>query len=326
MSIKEIQERLKPRMAQVEELIASALSSDIQLLNSTNRGLREHPGKMLRPMLSLLVAQACGTPGQDSLRFAAAAELLHNSTLLHDDVVDGSTERRGVPTLAKLLNPQAAVLIGDFWLVRCMQTILDASRNSERALRIFASTLGHLAEGELLQMQHASDASATLEIYLRIIYCKTASLFEATAQTAAISVEAPEKVVEAMGAFARKLGIAFQIKDDIFDYAPPSAELGKPVGQDLTEQKITLPLLCALDKADAAKEKEIRTLVSNITDHPENVATVHNFVMEQDGVEAASQVMDQYIREAQECLDVLPASPEKEALLEVACFVGQRGK
>ena len=324
MSLNEIRQFLKPLMERVETRIDASLRSDITLLDATNRSLRENGGKLLRPMLGLLVGGACGTVNEDTVRYAAATELLHNSTLLHDDVVDGATERRGLPTVATLLNGPAAVLIGDFWLVRCMQTILDADRYSERVLRIYAKTLAHLAEGELLQMQKASSGDTTEADYLRIIFSKTASLFEASAVAAAISVGASEEVREAVGDFARNLGLAFQIKDDIFDYDSLSAEVGKPVGIDLQEQKITQPLLCALETVSEAEATAVRKKVVRILDHPELSTEIRDFVLSHDGVSLAYRKLDEHIGHAVSCLDVLPDSREKGYLIELARYVGER--
>ena len=324
MSLNEIRQFLKPLMERVEARIDASLRSDIALLDATNRSLRENGGKLLRPMLGLLVGGACGTVNEDTVRYAAATELLHNSTLLHDDVVDGATERRGLPTVATLLNGPAAVLIGDFWLVRCMQTILDADRYSERVLRIYAKTLAHLAEGELLQMQKASSGDTTEADYLRIIFSKTASLFEASAVAAAISVGASEEVREAVGDFARNLGLAFQIKDDIFDYDSLSAEVGKPVGIDLQEQKITQPLLCALETVSEAEATAVRKKVVRILDHPELSTEIRDFVLSHDGVSLAYRKLDEHIGRAISCLDVLPDSREKGYLIELARYVGER--
>ncbi len=326
MSIKDIQEYLKPRMEQVESTIEYYLRSNIGLLDSTNRMLREHPGKMLRPMLCLLVAGACGTPTRDTIRFAAASELLHNATLLHDDVVDGATLRRGRPTVAQILSSPASVLIGDYWLTRSMHAILNADKYSERVLRTFSDTLADLAEGEMLQLQKASLGDTTEDEYTTIIYDKTASLFVASAVSAAISVEASEEVVDAMKAYACKLGIAFQIKDDIFDYAPPSKDLGKPVGQDLREQKITQPLLSALSSAPAQEERRIRSLIGQLSDKPEMIPEILAFVEKYNGVEQAAGVMDSYINAALQSLSVLPPSTEKEALVTLAHYVGDREK
>ena len=323
MDIKEIQNSLRQEMEAVERLVTEALRSDVSLLNATNASLREHPGKMLRPLLSLLCAQACGTVREDSLRYAAAAELLHNATLLHDDVVDGASERRGRPTVASLLGCGASVLIGDYWLVKCMQTVLDASGCKERVIRVFARTLSHLAEGELLQMEKATLADTTQEDYLRIVYCKTASLFEAAAVSAALSVDAPESQVSALGDYARLLGIAFQIKDDIFDYQD-STVLGKPVGIDLQEQKITQPLLCALETATPEQAQAIRAQVARIAGEPSLAAQVRAFVLAHDGVRKAASVLDGYIDRAIACLSLLPEGPARERLVTLAQYIGTR--
>ena len=324
MEIQAIYTFLRPNLDRVEARITASLHSDIALLDGINRRLREHPGKMLRPMLALLVADACGGVTEDTLRFAAAAELLHNATLLHDDVVDGAVERRGVPTAAKLLGGGPAVLVGDYWLVNCMQEVLDAAHEPERVLRIFARTLHHLTEGELLQMEKAGKVDTTQADYLRIIYGKTASLFEASALAAAISARACEKTVAAMGQFARLLGTAFQIKDDILDYSESSATLGKPVGLDLKEQKITQPLLCALEGVSAHEAAQWRTRVAAVTEHPEQIAALVDFVRAHNGVSKAGEVMDGYIADAVRSLDILPESPAKQYLIALAQFVGDR--
>jgi octaprenyl-diphosphate synthase len=320
--IREIKVYLAGPMQEVSTLLEASLKSDIVLLDATNRSLLSQGGKLMRPMLSLLSAGACGGINADSVRFAAASELIHNATLLHDDVVDGASVRRGKPTVMSILNGPASVLVGDFWLVKAICCILDADRYSERAIRLFSKTLSDLAEGEMLQMQKASDCDTTREDYIRIIYSKTASLFEAAALSGAVSAEAPEEWTAALAGFARNLGLAFQIKDDIFDYTGGDA-LGKPVGIDLREQKITLPLLCALDSAPE-EAPAIRTLVGQISDHPELADNVRSFVLDHGGVEKAVEEMDKYIAEAVFCLEELPQSPEKSYLAELARFVGER--
>ena len=324
MHIQEIYTYLGPDLARVEARINASLRSDISLLNSVNRRLRAHPGKQLRPVLALLVAGACGGVTEDSLRFAASAELLHNATLLHDDVVDGADERRGVPTVAKFLGAGPAVLVGDYWLVSSIHEILAASHEPERVLRILSQTLLHLAEGELLQMGKAGKGDTTQEDYLRIVYGKTASLFEATATAAAISARASEEQVEAMGRFARQLGTAFQIKDDILDYSETSAALGKPVGIDLKEQKITQPLLCALETVPAEEAERWRARVTQVAEHPEQIDAIVDFVRTHDGGELAGKVMDNYIADSILCLDVLEESLCKQYLKDLAFFVGDR--
>lgn len=314
---------LQEDLDRVNDLMSRFLASDISLLDQTNRTLRGRRGKQLRPMLALLTARACGGAcNEDSIRFAAAAELMHNATLLHDDVADNSIERRGAPTVMSLLGPGAAVLLGDYWLVKAVGCILEASREAERALRIFAGTLSDLAEGELLQLQKASSADTTEEDYLRIIYSKTASLFVATVLTAAISVGADPAREEAVRRYAENLGLAFQIRDDIFDYEE-NVHIGKPVGQDLQEQKITMPLLGAL-KAAPAEEQRIRTLVREMADHPENRQEVVDFVRTSGGMEYAWLRLDEYVKKAVAALGELPSGRDRDALEEMAHYVKER--
>ena len=319
-----IKEMLHPYLTRVEQLIVEALSTDIPLLDATNKSIRERPGKMLRPTLALLSAGAVGGINEDSLRFAAAAELLHNATLLHDDVVDGATQRRGAPTVASLLDGRAAVLVGDFWLVKCMQVVLRACNHTDQVIRIFSKTLSDLAEGELLQMEKASRGDTSEEDYLRIIYCKTASLFEAAVTSAAISAEATEAQLEALRGYAVNLGLAFQIKDDIMDYESMSGDIGKPVGIDLLEQKITLPLLCALESVSPEEAAVVRRKVASIVVNPALATEVRAFVFANDGVNKATRKLDFYIEKAISCLEILSDSPEKLYLASLAQYVGDR--
>ena len=175
MGRKDILEYLGDDWVRTGELIRSSLDSDIDLLNWTNSYILEHGGKQLRPMLSLLMARACGTGPlpTDSIRFAAACELLHNATLLHDDVADGSMIRRGAPTIAALLDPSHSVLVGDYWLVKAVGLVMDSERNTMPVIRLFANTLTRLAEGEMFQLQKAASADTSEEDYLRIISDKT---------------------------------------------------------------------------------------------------------------------------------------------------------
>ena len=205
MDITDIKTFLAAPMAEVSALMDESLKSDIALLDATNRSLLSQGGKMMRPVLSLLAAGACGGIKADSIRFAAAAEMIHNATLLHDDVVDGASLRRGRPTVMSILNGPASVLVGDYWLVKAIRCILDADRYSERVIRLFSKTLSDLAEGELLQLQKASNADTTREDYIHIIYSKTASLFEAAILSGAVSADAPEEWTAALAGYARNL-------------------------------------------------------------------------------------------------------------------------
>ena len=324
MMLDEIKTFLGKDWKDTDARIRTSLGSDIDLLNKTNAAILSNNGKQLRPMVSLLVARACsgGRCTEDSIRFAAASELLHNATLLHDDVVDGSDKRRGMPTVMSLLGGPASVLIGDFWLVKAIKCILASPTHSEEVTRIFAKTLSDLAEGEMLQLQKSASGDTDEDDYLRIIYSKTASLFESACISAAISVEASPEVVEAVREYAVSLGIAFQIKDDILDYEGEA--LGKPTGTDLKEGKITLPLLGAFKKMDDRQEKEIRRMVSALPQQPEGCREISATVKALDGTGYAGLRLEEYVSQAKEAVGVLPDSPAKSCLLELADYCRYR--
>ena len=326
MDIKSIREYLGQDWTAVQNRIASALESDIQLLNATNGSILSNSGKQMRPLLSLIVAKACssGRPACDAtVRYAAASELLHNATLLHDDVADDSDQRRGVPTIMSLMGPSVSVLVGDYWLVKAVDLVLGASDGGLRVIRLFSKTLSDLAEGEMLQLQKAQKGDTDENDYLRIIYNKTASLFEAACVSAAISVDACPQYEQAAKDYAVALGLAFQIKDDILDYAGTDS-VGKPLGVDILEQKITMPLLGAFANVSAEEETRVRKMVRDIVDHPEYRDDIVAFVKSNGGLEYAVAQLDRYVAEAVEALSVLPDSQEKEMLVELAHFTAKR--
>lgn len=326
MDIRAVKEYLGQDWLTVQERIASALESDISLLNSTNASILSQSGKQLRPMLALMFARACTGRATDAgIRYAAAAELLHNATLLHDDVADGSELRRGKPTVMSLMGPSVSVLVGDYWLVKAMELILQDSDTDTTAIRIFSKTLSDLAEGEMLQLQKAQSGDTDEKDYLRIIYNKTASLFEAACVSAAISAGVSEDVVKAARDYAVALGLAFQIKDDILDYSGTES-VGKPLGVDILEQKITLPLLGALNNVSGQKQVEVRGMVRDIVGRPELRDDVVSFVKENGGLEYAKARLEEYVNEAVHALDILPDSREKEYLMELARYTAIRDK
>lgn len=324
MDIKSVREYLGKDWEAVKEKIETSLMSDIALLNATNSSILSNSGKQLRPLLALLVARACSGHqiSEATIRYAAAAELLHNATLLHDDVADNSDQRRGVPTIMSLMGPSVSVLVGDYWLVKAMEMILGSSEEDHMVTKIFSKTLSDLAEGEMLQLQKAQNGDTVQDDYLRIIYSKTASLFEAACVSAAISVNASEEYMTAARNYAVALGIAFQIKDDILDYSGTES-VGKPLGVDIMEQKITMPLLGAIAHAPA-QESRIRGLVKGIVDHPEYRDEIVTFVKENSGLEYAVRQLDKYVEKAVEALSVLPLCRERALLEDLAYFTAKR--
>lgn len=325
MGINSIKEYLGQDWVALQSRISSALKSDIDLLNMTNASILSNSGKQLRPLLSLLFARACsgGVVNESAVRYAAAAELLHNATLLHDDVADDSDKRRGVPTIRSLMGPSVSVLVGDYWLVKAVEQILGAGESAARVIGIFAKTLSDLAEGEMLQLQKAQKGDTVKEDYLNIIYCKTASLFEASCLSAAIAVGSSEVMEKAACDYSVALGNAFQIRDDMLDYAGTDT-VGKPLGVDILEQKITMPLLGALASVSDEEAERIRGLVKDIVGHPEYRDEIVAFVKANGGLEAARAELDKYVEDAVGALDVIPECFEKDCLVELAYFTAKR--
>jgi octaprenyl-diphosphate synthase len=298
-----------------KETLRAQLSTDIPLLEDIDERLLGNAGKMLRPILALLFARAAGAADTaDSVHVAAASEILHNATLLHDDVADGSALRRGTPTLYSLMGAGPAVMVGDFWLASAVRCIMDISVR-DRIIPLYASVLRLLSEGQLLELAKSQTPDGDEEDYLRIIYCKTASLFETTCQSAAIAAKATDERTEAAASYGKALGMAFQIRDDIFDYGDAGA-VGKPVGIDLTEGKITLPLIGALKHSSISAEALLA--------QGSGFEAIRSFVLENGGLDYARERMDDYIAQAGEALGHFPESPYRDALAEIAEFVGKR--
>ena len=325
MDIKEVKEYVGADWTAVQERIAASLHSDIKLLDKTNESILSHSGKQLRPLLTVLFARACagGAITEATIRYASAAELLHNATLLHDDVADGSDKRRGVPTIMSLMGPSISVLIGDYWLVKALDLILSDAPSDSVVLKIFSKTLSALAEGELLQLQKAQNGDTVEADYLRIIYNKTASLFEAACVSAALSVDAPENMQKAAREYSVALGNAFQIQDDILDYCG-SDSVGKPLGVDILEQKITIPLLGAFANVSDQEEARVRTLVNDIVGHPEHKDAIVEFVKTNGGIDYARRRLNEYVDEAVSALEALPDTQEKDFLVQLAYFTARR--
>ena len=307
MDYKGIKEYLKQDLEGVNALMGKSLSSDIALLDRTNKSVLAHSGKQIRPVLCLLAARACsgGFVTEDTLLYASAVELLHNATLLHDDVADDSPMRRGVPTVMSLLGGRASVLLGDYWLVKGMENILASANSSAKVIRIFAATLSDLAEGELLQLQKADTGDTLEQDYYKIIYNKTSSLFVAAATSGAMSVG------------------AFQIKDDIFDYLD-NQQTGKPAGLDLKERKITLPLLGALKNVSEERAKEVRRMVCNIDDHPDYQKDIVSFVKSEGGMEYAKMRLQEFVDNAKIALRPLGDVREVGMLSDIAEYTAVR--
>lgn len=318
--MKEVQQFLGKAWTDFQRCFAESLESDIPLLDKANQYLLGHGGKKLRPIFTLLIAKALrGDCNERVVRCAAASELLHTATLLHDDVADNSPTRRGVPTMMTVYSPTTAVLLGDYWLSKAMDLIID--HPDKRVLHIFSKCLADLAGGEMLQLEKAEKADTTEDDYRRIIYCKTTSLFEACMVSAACSVEASDEEIEQCRIYARHIGQAFQMRDDMLDYSP-ELSIGKPTGQDILEKKITLPLFGLFAKAPRSVVREVRRRMKE--PDSELVSDVFAWVREYDAMSFARERLDAEIRQAVEALAAFPASQSRDYLEKMAGMIAIR--
>ena len=294
-----------------EQLFAQTLESRIPILNKVNKYLMERSGKQLRPILSMLAARLCaGTCSRASVLCAVASEQMHTATLLHDDVADEADMRRGRPTVSALLSPRAAVLVGDFWLARAVDTIINECR--KETFSDFARCLNDLAEGEMFQIEKAEHLDTGYDDYIYIIARKTASLFRAAMKGGARNSGATEAQIEAVDSFAYHLGLAFQMRDDILDYSPQLA-LGKPTGVDIAERKITLPLLGAFENAGADSRASVTADIE-----AGRYDAVLGFVQDNGGIEYAQKVLESETRLAVDCLAAFPDCRSRQLLTTLA--------
>lgn len=309
--VSRVKEYLAEDWMQFEQLFAQRLASRIPILNKVNAYLMERSGKQLRPMLCLLAARLCtGHCSPGSIGSAAASELIHTATLLHDDVADEADTRRGQPTVSALISPRASVLVGDYWLSRGVMAIIEDC--SKDTFGDFAMCLNDLAEGEMFQIEKAAALDTDYDDYIYIISRKTASLFRAAVKTGAREAGASHEQIVALDSFAHHLGLAFQMRDDIFDYSP-SLSLGKPTGVDIRERKITLPLLGAFEKAGADARGRI---VADI--EAERYDVVLPFVQQWGGIGYAQGVLEKETALAVAALESFPDTPACQLLSDLA--------
>lgn len=313
-----VKEVLGGDYARYKEYLLRAIQSDNQYLRQINEYVVETSGKEMRPMLSLLAGRICGTLTKKNYACAAASEMLHTATLMHDDVADEASLRRGKLTVGAMFTPAAAVLAGDFWLSRAMH-ILATDCGTKIAI-CFSNAVQLMAEGELLQMKKADTLDTDENDYYKIITGKTAALFVAATKSAAIAARGANEAVAAIETYADNVGLAFQIRDDIFDYSP-DLNTGKLPGVDIKERKITLPLLGAF-KNNPDNEAEIRKAIAD----PVNVLSISGFVRASGGLEYAQNRLESHIKTALDALKLFPQTPEKECLMAFADYAGHRNK
>lgn len=320
MNIEQIRALIADDLQAVNALIRSQLHSDVVLINQLAGYIIDGGGKRLRPVTVLLAARACGYAGVQHIDAAAIIEFIHTATLLHDDVVDESSLRRGRETANAIWGNQASVLVGDFLYSRSFQMMVGIG--SMRVMEIMADTTNTIAEGEVLQLLNCHDPDTTEERYMAVIHCKTAKLFEAAAQLGAVLAGRPREEEGALARYGLHLGTAFQLIDDVLDYSASSAELGKNIGDDLAEGKPTLPLIHAMRHGTPEETRIIREAIEQ--GGLEYIDVVTRTIESTGALDYTARLAAEEVERAIANLTMLPESPAKDALVDLARFAVDR--
>ena len=320
LSLKQIQQPVAAELDAFEKRFRDTLRSPVPLMDRITYYIARRKGKQMRPMFVFLAAKACGEINDNSYVAASLIEILHTASLVHDDVVDESYERRGFFSINALWKNKIAVLVGDYFLSKGL--LIALKHKQYRILEITSTAVQALAEGELLQIEKARRLDIDEEVYFEVIRQKTASLIAASCEAGAASTTQDEERLLLMRAFGEKIGIAFQIKDDLFDFG--TDDVGKPRGIDIKEKKMTLPLIHALNEAPSGEKRRIIRLIKKYSDNKDKVAEVIRFVHASDGLAYAERAMYRYRDEAFELLHQLPESESRTALEDLVNYVVER--
>lgn len=311
---------IKEELQQFEGKFNNAVASHAPLLDRIMKFIIKRKGKQLRPMFVFLSAKMHGDVNDVTYRAASLVEILHTATLVHDDVVDESFERRSFFSINALWKNKVAVLVGDYLLSKGL--LLSLENNDHKVLQILSTAVKQMSEGELLQIEKSRNLNLKEEIYFEIIRTKTASLLSSACAAGAWSTSKDEKITEQMALFGEKVGLAFQIKDDLFDYG--NETIGKPTGNDIKEKKLTLPLIYTLNNCDTATRREIIYIVKNKNKDKDKVKWVIEQVVKNNGISYAEKKMIEIKNEALSILNNFPDNPVRKGLIELVEYTTDR--
>lgn len=322
-SIKNIQAPIAIEMNEFESKFRDSMKSSVPLLDKITHYIVKRKGKQIRPMFVFLSAKLCNGINDSTFRAASLIELLHTATLVHDDVVDDANMRRGFFSINALWKNKIAVLVGDFLLSKGL--LLSIDNKDFELLQIVSNAVREMSEGELLQIEKARKLDIEESIYFEIIRQKTASLIASCCASGAASSGASKEDIKKMHDFGEKVGIAFQIKDDLFDYGS-GENIGKPTGIDIKEKKMTLPLIFCLNNASRSDKRRIINIIKNENENPKKVAEVIDFVINNGGIPYAQKAMEKYKQQALDILNTFPDGDAKTSLEGLVRFTTERDK
>lgn len=323
LSLDRIKKPVEHEMKAFEEHFREAMRSRVPLLDVIMRYILKRKGKQIRPLFVFLSSGMCGGIKEETFRGASLIELLHTATLVHDDVVDDSNMRRGFFSINALWKNKVAVLVGDYLLSRGL--LLSVKHKDWSLLEIVSEAVREMSEGELLQIEKARKLDITEDVYFEVIRQKTASLISSCCAVGAASSGSNEQIIATMKEAGSLIGIAFQIKDDLFDYETVN-RTGKPSGIDIKESKMTLPLINALSKAGFLEKRSIMGIVSSKTTDPKKIKKVFDFVNDKKGLEYAREKMESYCKRAMDLVDTFPESEYKVSFKDLVRFTIQRDR
>ncbi len=321
LSLKEISSPIKSELERFDEIFKASVHSNVGLVDLVARYIIRQKGKKIRPLLVLLSAKISGGVTDRAYRGATLVELLHTATLIHDDVVDDADKRRGMWSINALFKNKVAVLMGDYLLSRGLMISVDG--NDYDFLGVTTNAVKRMSEGELLQIQKTRKLDIDEETYFKVISDKTASLLETCCLIGSMSSTDNKQYIEAMRIFGHSLGMSFQIRDDILDYEGKSNLIGKPVGGDIKEKKITLPLIYSLNNVSSNEAAKIKKILKNGNDKTK-IKDIMQFVHENNGIDYALKVAQKYSDEAKNSLNIFPDSQIKLSLQALVDFVTAR--
>ena len=322
LNINDIKRPIAAQIDVFEEKFKTSMQSSVPLLDRITHYIVKRKGKQIRPMFVFFSASICGGINESTHRGAALVELLHTATLVHDDVVDNSYQRRGFFSINALWKNKIAVLVGDYLLSKGL--LLSIDNGDFKLLKIVSEAVKQMSEGELLQIEKVRRMDISEAVYYEVIRQKTASLIASCCACGAASAGADEDTIEKMRLFGEKIGIAFQIKDDMFDFG--TDDVGKPLGIDIKEKKVTLPLIYSLNNSQSSEKKRIINLVKNHNDDPEKIAQIISFVNQTGGLQYAETQMRKYQEEAFEILNTFPEGESRTGLEQLVRFTTERNK
>ncbi|HUH73137.1 MAG TPA: polyprenyl synthetase family protein [Chitinophagales bacterium] len=320
MKVSDLKAPIDEELRIFEKKFREAMRSDVALLDKVTYYIYQRKGKQVRPMFIFLAAKMCGGVTEATYTGASLIELLHTATLVHDDVVDDANERRGFFSINALWKNKIAVLVGDYLLSKGL--LLSLEHGQYHLLHIVSNAVKSMSEGELLQMEKARKLDITEEIYFQIITNKTASLIAAACATGAASTTNDKELIEKMRLMGEYIGIAFQIKDDLFDYG--ETDIGKPRGIDIKERKMTLPLIYTLNQVNKKDKKWIINIVKNYNEDKAKVQELIEFVKAKGGIQYTIDTMNLYKQKAFEIIDTIEDSEAKEGLVDLVNYITER--